>query len=131
MALWKDNQKILFIGTSGLQYKPELQSTRSVEELNAIVRKFYERKRAVLVEDEGKSELLFVRGSKIIGRLSCLLFLSEKWAYQQIKVSISDREGHRVVSLSYDAWMYFTVIGPPNAFEKEVRALRTELCSKV
>lgn len=126
MANWTDNSKILFIGTSGLQYKTEVQSNLSLKETAAQVLQFYEKRGAKFMERNAENKLYFSRGSKLIGRLSWLLPLSEKWPYHEIKVSISEVYGYPLISLSYDAWLYLTMIAPPNFFQMEAQELSME-----
>lgn len=111
------------VGWSGLQYKSILESPKSTNEAEAVVRSFYDAQGARLSCDVNDGALKYSRGSSIIGYFSWLLPLSEKWAYQEIQVSVSPQGAGAVVEVSYDACLYFTLIVRPNVFESEAGEL--------
>lgn len=129
MALWIDGKKLLFIGASGLQYRPAIECTLPLVIVEPLVRKFFETRNARVDKNLLPSQLSFTRGSRWIGRLSWLLVLPETWPFQRISVSFYEQGESSTVNIDYDVWMFFLVIIAPNQLEKEIFQLRAQLAA--
>jgi hypothetical protein len=131
MALWRDGKWVLVVGPSGLQYRPTVSSSFALAETKAIVRRFFEERRAVIDAASTDAILVFTRGRRWIGRLSWLLFLPEKWVFHKIAISFEVHGEAVILAVDYDAWFFFTVIVPPNQFEREIGELRAALAGPI
>lgn len=129
MALWRDGKWVLFVGPSGLQYRPTVSSSLPLAETKAEVRRFFEERHAVIDTTSTDATLVFTRGRRWIGRLSWLLLLPEKWSFHKIAISFGVHSEAVILTVDYDAWLFFTVIVAPNQFEREVGELRAALAA--
>lgn len=125
MATWKDSTKILFVGLSGLQYQTAIETNKPLSEVLQIARDFYVRRKAFEVTPQGNSDsIAFIRGKRWC---SFLPIFPETMTYQAINLSGSQKQGHSVLTVSYDAWMYLSLIVSPNKIKSEADALRLAL----
>lgn len=129
MALWRDGMRLLAVGPSGLQYATSVRCELPQEQATSAVTAFFLARKGVQQVQDASQTLRFTRGSLLLARLSWLLPLPEKWAFQTIHVCIREDAGVTAIDLTYDAKMYFTLIVPPNQFENEASALRADMQS--
>ena len=129
MALWRNGMRFLFVGLSGLKYETTIRCGLPRSHVEAVVLEFFQSRKVVLdTASSVPGVLRFPRGSRWLGRLSWLLFLSEKWAFQTITATVTEKEKQVAeIQLIYDVWLFLTLIVPPNQLEKEATALRAKL----
>ena len=130
MAFWRDRMKFLLIGLSGLQYESTIHSSLPSPRTESTVLRFLQSRKCVLDVRSASGSIRFTRGNRWLGRLSWLLLLPEKWAFQTITLSVTEENELTTVHIAYDVWLFLTLIVPPNQLEREVSALRAALATQ-
>lgn len=130
MAEWKNGKKILHVGLSGLQYRKQITTNMTEDVVSKTLIDFYSTRKAHLVLPELPSKLNFTRGSVWLGRLACLLPLSETWPFQTISTEITTENDSTILNIVYDVRMFFSLVVAPNAIEKEASEIQRILETK-